>query len=735
MVNPLSSGGVKMTILNKKNYIPNGSLIYHTDGSVTNHQGFTINHLEGMKASTEYMISFKAKVILGQVKSIGVLKRINHTKGEILLDSVKLSDFNTHTAVTNTTINNGEFHEFIITFTTVASPALVSDNISDANVLGDVFFVNYDQPAECSIEIKDLKWEIKGEQPTKWSRPPEDLTVPFEMIDAYTKDETDSLLDNKANVADVYTKNESDTLLDDKANVVDVYTKTDSYNKEEVDKLIEDVTGSIGGGGSDGGSSVDAYTKVEVDDKLKNYLPKNAGDSNIYADYGYLQITSYSLEFNVDSFRMFDRDITSILFEVSTSAIRAHKKLYIYDKICVPDENGDIDLIRRESFNNYFGSSLSPTIIESSEIPKVRYNGMNLDIATESMVNDTVDQALKKIGTSAVFVTDPDYANRISSVLYDRVNDEKYSVTYRQLNTLILDSGIYYSHEIKDLSGKLIGGFANMVIVHTSGNKEKSNVFFSEQIAINVGPNGDPGRQYKRVLKYTINDNGKITVSAVKDWSYKAAVPYPGYEIDSINQLFSSVNNLIVPTIGFYTIEEGYINSSSSISSSCLLFDGYWENKFKYEIGYGNFSEYISIANGTDTYIEFLKDGVYRLSINVLIASDTDVTVEHGVFVTALLYTSSMYSPYKILGQTYIGGTLISKNSPLNPLSISLKGDMTFDITTTHGSVNLRIGLSGKLSEPLPSLKVIPTKLSDFFDSTFKKYDMTIEYLGPLTTE
>lgn len=527
MVNPLSSGGVKMTIINKKNYIPNGSLIYHTDGSATNHQGFTINHLDGMKASTEYMVSFKAKVILGQVKSIGVLKKINHTTGEILLDNVKLSDFNTHTAVTNTTINNGEFHEILITFTTAASPALVSDNISDVNVLGDVFFVNYDQPAECSIEIKDLKWEVKGDYPTKWSRPPEDLTVPFEMIDAYTKDETDHLLDNKANV-------------------VDVYTKTDSYNKEEVDKLIEDVTGSIGGGGSGGGSSVDAYTKVEVDEKLKNYLPTSTSDSK-YCAYGGLQIDTRDLTYQTNVFRIFDYDLTSMLFQTLTSGIHVHKKLYIYDGVSIPDQGqGDIDVAFYTNGENHIGSSLIPTVIESSEIPLVQYNGIKWNIATEAMVNEAVDMALKKAGTSAIFMNDDDYMNRITIAIADRARNDLYKITAEQLNTLLLDSGVYHCEQICDMNGNRLTKAGAMVIIHTASATDSKfaahEVFYSEQIAYDTEYSSDKydqGRKFTRLLRY---ETANKKVIPVKDWSLDDAVPF-GYEIDQIKLLTTSMEN------------------------------------------------------------------------------------------------------------------------------------------------------------------------------------------------
>ena len=53
--------------------------------------------------------------------------------------------------------------------------------------------------------------------------------------DYYTKTQTDTLLNAKANASDVYTKTQTDTLLSAKANTSDVYTKT------EVDNIILDI--------------------------------------------------------------------------------------------------------------------------------------------------------------------------------------------------------------------------------------------------------------------------------------------------------------------------------------------------------------------------------------------------------------------------------------------------------------------------------------------------------------
>jgi len=59
--------------------------------------------------------------------------------------------------------------------------------------------------------------------------------------DYYTKAQTDTLLDAKANASDVYTKAQTDTLLNAKANASDVYTKEQTYTQSEVNALISGI--------------------------------------------------------------------------------------------------------------------------------------------------------------------------------------------------------------------------------------------------------------------------------------------------------------------------------------------------------------------------------------------------------------------------------------------------------------------------------------------------------------
>jgi len=73
-------------------------------------------------------------------------------------------------------------------------------------------------------------------------------------VGSYTKTETDTLLDEKADKSTTYTKSEVNTSLEDKANTSDVYSKSQTYSKLEVDALVQG-----------GGTPVDAYTKAQTD--------------------------------------------------------------------------------------------------------------------------------------------------------------------------------------------------------------------------------------------------------------------------------------------------------------------------------------------------------------------------------------------------------------------------------------------------------------------------------------
>jgi hypothetical protein len=137
-----------------------------------------------------------------------------------------------------------------------------------------------------------------------WSLTPEQIQQIVEQVeseidldDYYDKQETDDLLDDKADKTDLpdmtkyYNKTQTDNLLSQKANASSVYTKTeintelakkadktDTYTKQEVDNLIPDVSGlatkqELTQGLAGKANSSDVYTKQEVD----NLIPDVSG--------------------------------------------------------------------------------------------------------------------------------------------------------------------------------------------------------------------------------------------------------------------------------------------------------------------------------------------------------------------------------------------------------------------------------------------------------------------------
>ena len=79
----------------------------------------------------------------------------------------------------------------------------------------------------------------------------------YGITDAYTKSDTDVLLDEKANVATTYTKTETNSILDDKADkatTIAGYGITDAYTKNEVDAKVSSVYRYRG--------SVDTYSEL-----------------------------------------------------------------------------------------------------------------------------------------------------------------------------------------------------------------------------------------------------------------------------------------------------------------------------------------------------------------------------------------------------------------------------------------------------------------------------------------
>ncbi|KAA6309831.1 MAG: hypothetical protein EZS28_056430, partial [Streblomastix strix] len=99
-----------------------------------------------------------------------------------------------------------------------------------------------------------------------------------QLIDSYTKGETDNLLINKADTGVFYTKGEDDTLLftmADKTQLIDAYTKSESNNllNNKADTGVSYTKGEDNALlllKADKTQLIDSYTKGETDNLLNN---------------------------------------------------------------------------------------------------------------------------------------------------------------------------------------------------------------------------------------------------------------------------------------------------------------------------------------------------------------------------------------------------------------------------------------------------------------------------------
>ena len=94
-----------------------------------------------------------------------------------------------------------------------------------------------------------------------------DVSDFYTKSEVYTKTQVDNLLTPKANANDVYTKTQVDNLVSPKANSSDVYSKSETYTKTEVGNLV-----------SPKANSSDVYTKTETD----NLVSPKANSSDVY---------------------------------------------------------------------------------------------------------------------------------------------------------------------------------------------------------------------------------------------------------------------------------------------------------------------------------------------------------------------------------------------------------------------------------------------------------------------
>ncbi|KAA6371182.1 MAG: hypothetical protein EZS28_033290 [Streblomastix strix] len=129
-----------------------------------------------------------------------------------------------------------------------------------------------------------------------------------QLIDLYTKGETNSLLNNKADNGVSYSKGEDDALLllkADKTQLIDSYNKSEDDAREEVYTKSEDDTLLFVK--ADKTQLIDSYTKGETDNFLNNNFVNKSNEQTITGS------TTHTSIVNATGFVKAGKDDTSVL--------------------------------------------------------------------------------------------------------------------------------------------------------------------------------------------------------------------------------------------------------------------------------------------------------------------------------------------------------------------------------------------------------------------------------------
>lgn len=248
-------------------------------------------------------------------------------------------------------------------------------------------------------------------------------------VDAYTKTETDALLDTKADKSTTYTKTEVDTALSGKANVGASYTKSeantllagkadtgDSYTKSEDNALLAnkadkattytkaEVDALIQGGGT----PVDAYTKSETD----TLLATKANTTDVYTKtetnellatkanttdvYGKTEVYTKS-EVNTALSGKADASTTYTKSEVDTALAGKANASTTYTKTEVDNE-----LATKADADTTYTKTETDTLLSAKANTSTTYTKSEVDTALsgKASTTDVTNKANLKLATS-----------------------------------------------------------------------------------------------------------------------------------------------------------------------------------------------------------------------------------------------------------------------------------------------------------------------------------------------
>ena len=152
--------------LNTDEYRTLGQVLYTR--AATSNLGFYVTRYDKMEPDTEYILSFKAKIMDGEVSTFYMYGiNPNNISSSYLKIDGELKSNNAKDIAITVDLTDEEYHEFIWGFKT-------NSEITSGTYLGNILQWNKSVQSAFTIDIQELKWE-KGNIKTDWSPSPEDV--------------------------------------------------------------------------------------------------------------------------------------------------------------------------------------------------------------------------------------------------------------------------------------------------------------------------------------------------------------------------------------------------------------------------------------------------------------------------------------------------------------------------------------------------------------------------------
>ena len=213
-----------------------------------------------------------------------------------------------------------------------------------------------------------------------------------DLVESYSKDEIDTLLADKANATDTYNKTEIDALLDGKANTDDV--TTNAYTKDEVDNLLANK--------ADSSAIVDAYNKEEVDNLLTAKADATALDNYVLSDEldDYALTSSVYNKTEVDDLLTAKVNTTSVVTTLSSTNVDEEipSAKAVYDAIQNVSAGVPADVYSKTEIDNLLDAKADTDAIidayNKTEVDDLLADKANTTDIVDAYTKDEVDNLL-----------------------------------------------------------------------------------------------------------------------------------------------------------------------------------------------------------------------------------------------------------------------------------------------------------------------------------------------------